>query len=214
MDLYLIRHAQSLNNAQPVELRVHDPGLTAVGQEQAQRLAEHVAHLRLTRLITSPFRRALETAEPLRLSTGLPPEVRIDLHEKGGCVSGTVPPHFVGRPGMTRDEILCAYPHCRLEAGIDGEGWWRCQPLEVAEQARMRAVRLLQQTRAEFAAGHERVAFVTHGDFQLLFLSVFHELPLVLAFNASVTHIHITPKKTQLVDFNSVAHLPDHMLSW
>lgn len=214
MDLYLIRHAQSSNNAQPVELRVHDPELTALGQEQARRLAQHVRHLKLTRLVTSPFRRALETADELRLTTGLAPEVRIDLHEKGGCVSGTAAPHFVGRAGMTRDEILGAYPHCRLEAAIDGEGWWRCQPMEAAEQARLRAARLLQQTRADFATGDERVAFITHGDFLLLFLSVFHALPLVLAFNASVTHIHMTPTTTELIDFNSVTHLPDHMLSW
>ena len=102
MDLYLIRHAQSLNNAQPPELRVEDPALTDLGHEQSRRLAEHVTSLRLTKLITSPFRRALQTAEHIRLATGLIPEVRIDLHETGGCVSGIAPPLMVGRPGMTR----------------------------------------------------------------------------------------------------------------
>ncbi len=92
VDLYLVRHAQSRNNAQPVELRVEDPALTDLGHEQARRLAERVTRLRLTKLFTSPFRRALQTAEHVRLATGLIPEVRIDLHEKGGCVSGVAPP--------------------------------------------------------------------------------------------------------------------------
>ena len=55
---------------------------------------------------------------------------------------------------------------------------------------------------------------VTHGDFGLLFLLRFHPLPLVLFFNASVTNVHVTPDTTQLVEFNSVAHLPDQILSW
>jgi len=59
MDLYLVRHAQSQNNALPERLRVADPDLTDLGHQQAARLAERVRSLKLTRLLTSPFRRAL-----------------------------------------------------------------------------------------------------------------------------------------------------------
>jgi 2,3-bisphosphoglycerate-dependent phosphoglycerate mutase len=214
VDLYLVRHAQSRNNAQPTELRVEDPALTDLGHEQARRLAERVTRLGLTKLFTSPFRRALQTAEHVRLATGLVPEVRIDLHEKGGCVSGVAPPLLVGRPGMTRDEILDEFPGYYVEANIDGEGWWRSQPYESPQQAHQRAARLLARTRAEFAASDQRVAYVTHGDFELLFLGGFHPLPLAMVCNASLTGVHMTPDTIQLVDFNSMEHLANHMLSW
>ena len=214
MDLYLIRHAQSLNNAQPPELRVPDPSLTELGHEQARRIAQHGAGLGLARLITSPFRRALETTEHIRLATGLVPEVRIPLHETGGCVSGIEPVSMIGCPGMTHSEIRDEFPGYQLDADIDGQGWWRSQPYETPQQVRQRAARLLAHTRTEFGHTGARVAFVTHGDFGLLFLSCFHPLPLVLFYNASVTHVRITPDSAQLVDYNAVPHLPEQMLSW
>ena len=63
MELYLIRHAQSLNNALPEEQRVEDPGLTELGLQQADCLGKWIGTLALTKVITSPFRRALETAK-------------------------------------------------------------------------------------------------------------------------------------------------------
>ncbi len=214
MDLYLVRHAQSRNNAQPAALRVEDPPLTDLGHLQARLLAARVAELRLTRLITSPFRRALQTAEHLRQATGLTPEIWIDLHETGGCVHGVEPASMVGRPGMSRAEILAEFPGCQIEPGIDGQGWWQSRPYESEPSARQRAARLLTQTQAEFAETDHRVAYVMHGDFELLFLSQFHAVPLVLALNASLTRLRVSSDAFQLVEFNSVAHMPDHMMTW
>jgi 2,3-bisphosphoglycerate-dependent phosphoglycerate mutase len=214
MDLYLVRHAQSQNNALPERLRVADPGLTELGHEQAARLAERVRSLQLTRLITSPFRRALETTEHLRSATGLVPEVRVALHETGGCMEGVEPATMVGQPGLSREQILAEFRDYQIEPSLDGDGWWQCQPYETVDRARLRAAQLLAATQAEFAHTRERVAFVMHGDFQLLFLRRFHSIPLVLALNASVTHVHLTPDQTELIEFNSVAHLTDEMVSW
>ena len=58
MELFLIRHGQSLNNFQPQEQRVEDPPLTDLGRRQAELLAEWIESAGLTRLICSPFRRA------------------------------------------------------------------------------------------------------------------------------------------------------------
>ncbi|MHB0959744.1 MAG: histidine phosphatase family protein [Pirellulaceae bacterium] len=214
MDLYLIRHAQSRNNAQPAALRVEDPPLTDLGHVQARHLAARVAELQLTRLVTSPFRRALQTAEHIYQATGLVPEVCIDLHETGGCVQGIDPATMVGRPGMSRAEILAEFPRCQIDTSIDGDGWWRNQPYECESLARQRAARLLAQTRSTYAATEHRVAFVMHGDFELLFLSQFHPLPLVLALNASLTHVRVSPEATALVEFNSIDHMADHMMTW
>ena len=98
MELYLIRHAQSENNAQPEEQRVEDPALTAMGRRQAGLLADWITSLNLTRLITSPFLRTLETTEAIRQATRLTPEVRVQLHEQGGCYRGYGPDGREGRP--------------------------------------------------------------------------------------------------------------------
>ena len=99
MELYLIRHAQSLNNALSSQDRVEDPPLTEIGQRQCDHLAKWIPSLKLTRLVTSPFLRTLQTADHIGRSVRLAPEVRIELHEQGGCVSGPTREFFVGRPG-------------------------------------------------------------------------------------------------------------------
>ena len=44
MELYIVRHAQSINNAlTDMKDRVMDPTLTDLGQRQAQAIAEHLA---------------------------------------------------------------------------------------------------------------------------------------------------------------------------
>ncbi|MFN4263902.1 MAG: SixA phosphatase family protein [Thioalkalivibrionaceae bacterium] len=58
----------------------HERPLTAGGREQAQLLAEVLAAIgpRPTRVFSSTYRRALQTAEPLARSAGLPLESMID----------------------------------------------------------------------------------------------------------------------------------------
>ncbi len=208
MKLYLIRHAQSLNNARPQEQRVEDPSLTEVGHEQATKLAEWIPSLNLTRLITSPFLRSLQTAEPIGQSTSLVPEVRIELHEEGGCYRGHTPENITGRPGMNRAEIERQFPSFNITASLDGDGWWASKPYETRELARRRASALLELTRDEFAGTSERVAYVMHADIKLLLLGQFHSGPLETPCNTSVTTVEITPDSIRLDDFNRVEHLP------
>ena len=213
MELYLIRHAQSRNNALPEEQRIEDPGLTEVGQQQAEFLARWIPTLNLTKVITSPFLRALKTAERVHQATNLVPEVRTAIHELGGCCSGYPEIGMVGRPGMKRTEIEQQFPAFQVSDEIDGEGWWRSQPYETREQARQRAARVLQQTRQEFGHTSHRVAYVTHADFKLLFLEHIHAEPLDVPCNASVTKVVISADECRLVDHNCVQHLPADLIA-
>jgi 2,3-bisphosphoglycerate-dependent phosphoglycerate mutase len=208
MLLYLIRHAQSQNNALPEEQRVEDPGITELGREQAKCLAEWMPSLQLTRLYTSPFRRTLQTTEPICRTTSLTPEVRTALHEKGGCYHGYTPKNIVGRPGMTAAQIESEFPGFRIAGDIDGQGWWNSKPYETEQAARMRAGVLYQRTREEFANTDERVAFVMHADVKVLFLEHLDFDVPECPCNTSVTTIQITPEGNRLEEFNRVAHLP------
>ena len=134
MQLYLIRHGQSENNARPEYVRVEDAELTELGHQQARHLAPWIATLELDRLFCSPFRRTLQTAWPLMQQAGLEVEVKIPLHEAGGCVAGPGGDDLVGRPGITGDELREDFPGYRVPASIDENGWWKSQPNETDAQ--------------------------------------------------------------------------------
>jgi 2,3-bisphosphoglycerate-dependent phosphoglycerate mutase len=208
MELYLIRHAQSANNARPPEERVEDPTLTHLGHQQCSFLAEWIPALNLTRVFTSPFMRALQTADYIGNAASLRPMVRIETHEQGGCMSGPTRDVFVGRPGMTRSQIQHQFPGFDISPEIDGQGWWGSKPFESEDAARQRAARLLARTVAEFAGTQERVAFVTHADFKRLFIGQFHRDPLEAPHNASVTTIVLNAGGCRLQSYSCVDHLP------
>lgn len=79
MQLLLIRHALP-SNVQTDDGPA-DPPLTEEGRAQAARLPEALAPYRITRMFSSPQRRARETAEPLATHRGLAVEQIEDLAE-------------------------------------------------------------------------------------------------------------------------------------
>lgn len=80
--MLLVRHGESeANAAGRFAYRVWDPGLTPRGRRQAQQLADQLRRVKVSRLVSSPLRRALETLEPLARAHGLPIEVLPALAE-------------------------------------------------------------------------------------------------------------------------------------
>jgi probable phosphoglycerate mutase len=75
MQLLLIRHALP-HRSEPGE--GSDPVLSEVGIEQANRLPDALARFPITRLVSSPQRRAVQTAEPVAAARGL----TIDIDER------------------------------------------------------------------------------------------------------------------------------------
>jgi len=220
MRLFLIRHAQSANNALPESQRVEDPPLTEIGQQQAVALAESLVSAKLDRIITSPFRRSLQTTSYIARRLQLVPEVWIDLHEQGGCYSGYEPECYQGRPGMSQSEIAAEFPEYVVETAIGHEGWWRCQPYENDEQAKQRARRLLERTLHTFAGSEQVIAYVMHADFKRMLLSEMFSQPhsgssgklsnghTILINNTGVTQVIAREGRFHLQELNSISHLP------
>ncbi len=128
--LYLIRHAQSANNALAEEERVPDPGLTPLGHLQAMRLGVRMRGLSIHKIYCSGFLRALETARYLAAAKEMIPHVRQDLFEQGGCYAGFRVGELVPKPGMGRSEIANRYPKWEIDSRISEAGWWTGQSYE------------------------------------------------------------------------------------
>jgi 2,3-bisphosphoglycerate-dependent phosphoglycerate mutase len=175
MELYLIRHGQSQNNAWgDSDRRVADPSLTEIGHDQAQRVADHVRNVDqlgvnpgqgygFDRLFCSAMLRTLQTTAPIARALGLPAEVWLDWHEEGGIwVETEEGPR--GFSGLTRGEIEAQFPGFVLPDEVSETGWWN-RPRETDLEVAARAERVAAVLEEKFAGQAIRIACVTHGAF-------------------------------------------------
>jgi probable phosphoglycerate mutase len=147
MDLILIRHAEPERIAPGTGVPA-DPALTELGREQAHRLADWFAHERVDAVLTSPMRRARETAEPIAAAHGLDVEIVPGLIEYDANSDHYIPM-----------EEMKATDDPRLQAMIEGR--WEEFGADGVEAFRRRVA----QTLDEIIAAHpgERVVAVCHG---------------------------------------------------
>lgn len=207
MQLYLVRHGQSTNNAG--HPRVVDPNLTEIGVVQATATGEHFqkSNFDARFLYTSPMRRALQTTLRVKEPLGISPFVHPDVCETGGL--------SVGR-GMVREEIEAEFPGYILNAGISEEGW--AHPdlhKEIDMGATLRAMRLWDMLCQRHADKKDRVIMVSHGDFGGFLLSYLFEAhpqkeEFFNLYNCSVSLIEVGSgaNATTLTYVNSIEHLP------
>ena len=218
--ILLIRHAQSANNALPESQRVPDPGLTELGQLQAQRLAAGINRFSVSQVYCSPFRRSLDTTRPISQTLNLTPTVHSDIYEQGGCYSGHVQGQLRGAAGMNRVELETDYPGWEICQTIGPLGWNHGRDYETDRQAQHRAQRvadrLTHRWLPEFPG--EMAALVIHADFKRILLIALlgtdrgddHWQPI---YNTSITHLQRVGNQWQLVEWNSVQHLTPDLIS-
>lgn len=82
MKLYLVRHGLTAENAGGI-IQGHNPGqLTALGIEQAQRLAERLKRVRFDAIYASDLRRAADTARLIARFQAAPVQYTTQLRER------------------------------------------------------------------------------------------------------------------------------------
>lgn len=81
MYMYLIRHAEADYSTGTPYHAAPGPGLTEAGMQQAARLGPLLAASSIERVVASPFRRCVLTAEALAASLGLDLVIDDDLRE-------------------------------------------------------------------------------------------------------------------------------------
>lgn len=222
MQLYLVRHAESQNNARPIEQRVEDPPITELGHQQAGCLAQWLQSLPIDRLITSPVRRALQTTRYVADATGQHVHVWADIFEEGGIYRGHGPDAAEGGPGLSRAEVIRhvaeSEERCTLDDSIHETGWWD-RDRETPEEAHHRAARVKHRLVETFGGSGSTVVAVIHADFKRRMLShllgdAVDALALGHLRNTGVTKLDYDGRTWRLESFNSISHLPHHLITY
>lgn len=222
MQLFLIRHAESANNARPPYQRVEDPPITAVGRLQTQHLAQWTRTLKIDTLITSPFLRTIQTTLQMIEGTDLPVKIWHDVFERGGCFRGFQSGAIDGAMGLGRSAILKHFQensvNCLIDDSIDEQGWWGGRPQESDEEVARRAEQVTQRLADTFGSTQQNVVAVIHADFKRWLLRVMldnvvdpnHFGPLR---NTGISKLNYDGKRWQLDWLNSVSHLPARLIT-
>jgi glucosyl-3-phosphoglycerate phosphatase len=101
--MFLLRHGQSYFNLYFNRTRadpgIRDPELTPLGVEQARTAARGLSGAALTRIIVSPYIRALQTAEPFRETHQAPIQIMHEVRERAAftCDIGSAPDLLAAR---------------------------------------------------------------------------------------------------------------------
>ena len=230
MTLYLIRHAQSANNARYERTgsgngRVEDPELTELGTRQAKVLSDYLARnvdaggeYRFTHLYCSLMVRAVATATAVSRTCNLQPVAWPEVHEQLGIfLADEQSGELVGRPGGSRSYFERHYPDLRLPESLNEHGWWN-RPVETEAQWKLRAGEFLAELGRRHGTRNDSVAVVTHGGF-------YHEVILALTMgagqeglwftmhNTGITRIDFHPTHTSVIYHNRLEHLPPELVS-
>ena len=129
--MFLLRHGQSYFNlhfnATRVDPGIHDPELTPLGVEQAAAAARQLADAHLSRIIISPFTRALQTAQPVLAIHQVPVKIMPEVREQAAfaCDIGSHPEVLANR--FPQHDFRHLPPQ-----------WWH-DGIETAEETRARA---------------------------------------------------------------------------
>jgi len=224
MELYIIRHGQSTNNALlDVSTRHHDPALTDLGKRQSEKLAEWLAagdlripwsdpdtgftrldpipEFKFDHLYCSAMYRAMLTALPVSQALGINPEIWIDIHEHGGMYLEAADGTITGYPGRTREEISAEFPQYAVPSDVTEKGWYR---MENGHEERGtfygRAIRVANEIRRRAEdpeTMNDRIGIITHGTFiDALIKAFLNMLP-----SRSFFFLHYNTAITRL-DFN------------
>lgn len=221
MELYLIRHGQSTNNA--ALPHIADPPLSDLGKQQAYYAGKTLQREGISRLYCSPMLRALQTAEIIGGVLSLAPHVYIGLHEWDGIWEESVGRFGATLPGLTRSEMKEVCPNVVLPQEVTDEGWLFTQWEDVElmlRQANHNAENFIAHLHAIHDGSDERVAAISHGGFLSTLIGTFFRLPpnddsdRFAHHNAAISKIRRAARGTQLRYLDRICHLPKGMITW
>ncbi len=204
---FLVRHGETAENLQMRYLGTSDEPLTKNGIRQAGRVADVLSELPIALIVSSPLRRAADTAARIREACGV--ELRLDPRLAEGS--------FGRWEGRTRDEVLkTGAEEAALLARWESDS--SCSPPggESIESVQKRVVDAVEELTGEYAG--KSIVLVSHvGPIKALIAAVV-EIPL-----QATRRFFLDPATITIVDwgarpllrlFNSHAHLGWSRARW
>ena len=226
----MVRHGESENNVLMAisqeafaKHRKVDPSLSPKGEDQATATGQYFlpsAGNVVDFIVTSPVRRAMQTARPIASASGHPPRVWTDIFEVGGMWMDDA-----ARPGMSRSDLEAEFPGYQAPPEVGEQGWYDVrQGIETEGMAcaRAQAVALrLRQMARDLPGGAQSMALVAHHDFldllcQALVIGRTRGCfpPTFSHYNCGITCVDVRADGHVNVRFlNSTAHLPPDMVN-
>jgi probable phosphoglycerate mutase len=148
---FLVRHGETAENALMRYLGTRDEPLTENGMRQALHVADALSQIPIAAIISSPMRRAADTAAPIQKACGV--ELRLDRRLAEGS--------FGRWEGLSRAEVLeLGNPDAELLARWESDP--SCAPPggESINDVQKRVIRLAEELKEEFAGSS--VVLVSH----------------------------------------------------
>ena len=112
-EIWLVRHGDCYEDMADGP----DPPLSALGRDQARRLAERVHRTGAAAIYSSPYRRAVQTAQIIDKAVHEDPrlvEIELELGEDGNLEFKETAPTVVERMRAAIDDIVAAHPGERV----------------------------------------------------------------------------------------------------
>jgi 2,3-bisphosphoglycerate-dependent phosphoglycerate mutase len=225
MELYFIRHGQSVNNARWMEsdfTESPDAPLTEIGIEQAQCVADFLRGAQtlvnpsewniqnrlgfgLTQIYTSLMERAVNTAAPTARALKIPFAAWEEIHESGGIYGREGQSKDQGLPGRSRSYFEENFPELALPSQLNGTGWWNCRPFETEEKCQLRAQKFLVDLLAKHGdvegEPEQRVAIFSHGGFFVHLMFAILNAPWRKAANNRIAWFSMNNCAISRIDF-------------
>lgn len=149
MKIFVVRHGQTKSNKDGNSMGQRiDDGLDEVGREQAEELSSRLEKFDM--IITSPLKRAYETAQIINKKFNIPLIVNKNIMERD---SGTLS----GRPWKEIYEILGFLPEETDRTKFDFSKYGGESP----EDVRLRVVKFIDDIKARYS--DKKVLIVSHG---------------------------------------------------
>lgn len=199
--LVLVRHGQTVHNAEGRITGWTDSPLSEAGLAQAASVARHVAaRYALDRVYSSPLRRARDTAEAIARLAGLRPILRDGLKEI----------NFGRFENLTKAEILDLYPEAAASWRAPADPSFTYPEGESLRDFFDRVIGAFREIVKESLG--LTVAVVAHGGVLGSYLAhVFEGQPLLwrkyIPRNCAVTEIHAADGRLSVICFNDWAFL-------
>jgi 2,3-bisphosphoglycerate-dependent phosphoglycerate mutase len=208
MELLIVRHGESVANAEGRMQGQHDYPLSTAGEEQARLLGGWLrrAGFQFDAVYSSPLTRALTTARALAVELGLAePELAPELSEI----------HAGSLQSLTRDEIAANHPGF-MQRAVTELGDFSEYGGESYEDVQARVKSLLLRWQAKHREAAHRILAVAHGgtNFHLVKALVCEPVPRVMSLkfgNCTATLVRMRERRGHYLG-EVVFHLPVDLL--